>query len=305
MRQRHLVTIAVVLLAVPSLLGQRPAFRQDTDRDTIPVGSRVEYKTFRSNILARDIPYGLYLPPSYEENVQNYPVVFFLHGANENEKRWSTRGRTDLMLDKMIADGDIGEFIVAIPFGENSFYTNSISGERWEDMVIEEFIPMIEADNRVLGTRDGRAISGVSMGGYGALKIAMKNPDLFSSVTAHSAMLLDELENSTIRPQLQQLYLSLFDDIFGVSQSMASWNENNPLGIAQEVGSLNGMKIYFDCGTEDQYGFYAGAEQLHDILDARGIDHEFHLYPGRHGWDYAREHTAASLRFHWNAFEAQ
>ncbi len=304
MRWRDLVTLIVVFLCVPSLGNQRPTFRQDSDRDIIPNGSRVQYKTFPSDILARDLPYGLYLPPSYEESDQDFPVVFFLHGANENEKRWSTRGRTDLMLDKMIAEGEIGEFIVAVPFGENSFYTNSVSGERWEDMVTEEFIPMIESDNRALGTREGRAISGVSMGGYGALKLAMKNPDLFGSVSAHSAMLLDEFESTTLSPRMQQMYLSLFDDIFGVSESMASWDENNPLGIAREV-SLNGMKIYFDCGTEDQYGFYTGAAQLHEVLDARGIDHEFHLYPGRHGWDYAREHTAASLQFHWAAFDAE
>ncbi len=301
MRKRHLVNLAVVLLCLPALGGQRPAFRQNSDRDISPEESRVQYKTFSSEILAREIPYGLYLPPSYEENDQDYPVVFFLHGANENEKRWSTRGRTDLMLDQMIADGEIGEFIVAIPFGENSFYTNSVSGERWEDMVTEEFMPMIEADHRALGTRAGRAISGVSMGGYGALKLAMKNPGLFGSVSAHSAMLLDDLESTMIRPDLRQLYLALFDEIFGVSESMASWNANNPLGIAREV-ALDGMKIYFDCGTEDQYGFFTGAEQLHDILDSRSIDHEFYLYPGRHGWDYAREHTAASLKFHWDAF---
>ena len=303
MRKRHLVNLAVVLLCLPALGGQRPAFRQNSGRDIIPDGSRVQYRTFSSDILARDVPYGLYLPPSYEENDQDYPVVFFLHGANENEKRWSTRGRTDLMLDQMIADGEIGEFIVATPFGENSFYTNSVSGERWEDMVTEEFIPMIEADHRALGTRAGRAISGVSMGGYGALKLAMKNPGLFGSVSAHSAMLLDDLESTMIRPDLRQLYLALFDEIFGVSESMASWDANNPLGIAREV-ALDGMKIYFDCGTEDQYGFFAGAEQLHDIFDARGIEHEFYLYPGRHGWDYAREHTAASLGFHWNAFNS-
>ena len=116
MRRSQLVSLAIVLLCLPALLGQRPAFRRGISRDVIPEDSRVQYKTFPSEILARDIPYGLYLPPSYDENDQDYPVVFFLHGANENEKRWSTRGRTDLMLDAMIAAGEIGEFIVAIPF---------------------------------------------------------------------------------------------------------------------------------------------------------------------------------------------
>src|SRR5690606_16156541 len=135
------------------------------------------------------VPYGLYLPPSYEEqDDRRYPLLIFLHGANENEKRWSTRGETDLMLDRMVAEGEIGEFIVALPYGANSFYTNSINGERWEDMVLDEFLPMIESETRAIGTREARAISGTSMGGYGALKLAMGHTDVFSAVSAHSAM---------------------------------------------------------------------------------------------------------------------
>ena len=304
MRPRYFIPLVFVLLLVPGLLGQRPAFRSNTDRDLIPEGSRVQYETFYSSTLKRDIPYGLYLPPSYAETERRYPVLFFLHGANENEKRWSTRGRTDLMLDEMIAAGEIGEFIVAIPFGGNSFYTNSVSGNRWEDMVTKEFIPFIESDTRAMATPNARAISGMSMGGYGALKLGMKYPEMFGSVSAHSAMLLDDFESARVSPRLRQIYLSIFDEIFGISESKVFWNDNNPLQIASET-DLDGIRIYFDCGTEDQYGFFTGAEQLHEILDARNIDHEFHLYPGTHGWDYARQHTAASLLFHWSAFSAQ
>lgn len=293
---------AVVLLAILPLLllGQRGPF--GGNRDVIPEGSRVEYRTFRSEILGRDIPYALYLPPSYEGSDSSYPVLFFLHGANENEHRWSTRGMTDLMLDEMVGAGEIGEFIVAIPYGANSFYTNSLGGERWEDMVVQEFIPMIESGNRALGTREGRAISGISMGGYGALKLAMKHPEMFNSVSAHSAMLLENFEDASIDPRRAQLYTTLFDSIFGISQSLDYWDENNPLRMAQESPELESLAIYFDCGTEDEYGFFVGAARLDEILTGRGIEHEFHLYAGTHGWDYARQHTAASLQFHWRAF---
>lgn len=291
----------IVLMGVPFLVSaQRGRF--GAERDLIPEGSRVEYRTFHSEILDREIPYALYRPPSYDESDATYPVLFFLHGANENEKRWSTRGLTDLMLDRMVADGEIGEFLVAIPFGANSFYTNSLGGERWEDMVIREFIPMIESGNRTEGTREGRAISGISMGGYGALKIAMRYPEMFESVSAHSAMLLDDFEDANVDPRRAQLYTSLFDSIFGINESLDYWDSNNPLRMARE-DDFGDLAIYFDCGTEDEYGFFTGATLLHEILDSRGIEHEFHLYPGTHGWDYAREHTAASLEFHWEAFQ--
>ena len=112
-----IASLAVSLTIGSQLLGiaQRGGF---TQRDVIPAGSRVEYKTFQSKLLSRELRYGIYLPPSYtRSNARVSRVLYFLHGLNENEMRWSSRGRTDLMLDQMIADGKIGEFIVAIPFG--------------------------------------------------------------------------------------------------------------------------------------------------------------------------------------------
>ena len=300
MSRKHLLVPILLFSVVLPLSAQRGRFGQD--RDLIPEGSRVEYRSFRSEALGQDVPYALYLPVSYQDSDETYPVLFFLHGANENEKRWSTRGLTDLMLDKMVQDDRIGEFVVAIPFGANSFYTNSVNGASWEDMVMQEFIPMIESEHRVVGTRAGRAISGISMGGYGALKLGFQYPEMFNSVSAHSAMLLDDFGDAGIDPPRAQLYAALFDSIFGISESMEHWNLNNPLRMARESADLDSLAIYFDCGTEDEYGFFTGAQQLHDDLEARNIDHEFHLYPGTHGWDYARQHTAASLLFHWDAF---
>jgi enterochelin esterase family protein len=290
-------------IAVAAAAEQRGG-RGFADRDVIPEGSRVLYRTFPSDILDRDIPYALYLPPSYEETSRDYPVLYFLHGANENERRWSTRGLTDIALDKMVADGEIGEFIVAIPFAENSFYANSVSGELWEDMILVEFIPMIERENRTLGTREGRAISGISMGGYGALKLAFRRPDLFNAVSAHSAMLIDDFESVSVNPRAEQLFTLLFERIFALSEGMEVWDANNPLRMAAEYDTLGDLGIYFDCGTDDEYGFYDGAERLHEILEDRGIEHEFHLFPGTHGWDYAKQHTPASLAFHWDHFSA-
>ena len=87
-----LLTIALLLVGTLTALAvQRgPAFR-----DVVPDGSRVEYKTLRSKLLNQELAYGLYLPPSYAKGDKKYPVLYFLHGLNENEKRWSTRGETD------------------------------------------------------------------------------------------------------------------------------------------------------------------------------------------------------------------
>src|SRR4029079_14452636 len=264
-------------------------------------------KTFQSKLLNREIRYGLYLPPSYASSpTKKYPVLYFLHGLNENEMRWSTRGLTDLKLDKLIADGKIGEFIVAVPFGATGFYTNFRNGSQsWEDMIINEFIPMIESANRVNATRATRGISGISMGGYGSLKIAMKHPDLFGSVSAHSPVLLGSLNDAHVAGRRLAMFQGLFDRIFGISQDLKYWDDNNPMNLAMDPKKLNGLKIYVDCGTEDDYGFQVGAKSFDDLLTKAGYPHESHLYPGNHGWDYAMQHTDASLQFHWKAFSGK
>src|SRR5260370_38969660 len=93
------------------------------------LAQRVEYKTFQSKMLGRELHYAVYLPPSYNASpAKKYPVLYFLHGLFEDETRWSTLGHTDTELNGMIAGGKIGEFIVAMPNGGTSFYTNTRDG---------------------------------------------------------------------------------------------------------------------------------------------------------------------------------
>ena len=271
------------------------------------LAQRVEYKSFPSKLLGRELRYGVYLPPSYASSpAKKYPVLYFLHGLFEDETNWSTRGQTDQLMNRMIADGKIGEFIVAIPFGGTSFYTNTRDGnEKWEDAIINEFVPLIESTYRVDASRTKRGISGTSMGGYGALKLAMKHPDLFGSASAHSAVLLQDLGAAKVSGGRLQMFQSMFDHIYGINQDLTYWEANNPMTLAKDTKKLNGLKLYFDCGTEDRYGFEVGARQLDEMLTKEGYPHESHLYPGPHGWEYARNHTNESLLFHWKAFSGK
>ena len=271
------------------------------------LAQQVEYKSYASKVLGRDLKYGVYLPPSYATSpAKKYPVLYFLHGLFEDETRWSSRGQTDQIMNRMIAEGKIGEFIVAIPYGGTSFYTNTRDGsEKWEDAIVTEFIPMIESNYRVNATRTTRGISGTSMGGYGALKIAMKHPDMFGSASAHSAVLLQDLSAAKVSAGRLARFQALFNRIYGIDQDLTYWEANNPMTLAKDTKKLNGLKLYFDCGTEDDYGFDVGARQLDEMLTKAGYAHESHLYPGRHGWDYAMLHTNESLVFHWKVFSGK
>ncbi len=271
------------------------------------LAQRVEYKSYSSKLLGRDLRYGVYLPASYAASpAKKYPVLYFLHGLFEDETRWSTRGQTDQIMDRLISEGKLGEFIVAIPSAGSSFYTNTRDGsEKWEDVIVTEFIPMVESTYRVNATRNQRGISGTSMGGYGALKIAMKHPDMFGSASAHSAVLLQDLSAAKVSAGRLARFQMLFDRIYGINTDLNYWESNNPMTLAKDTKKLNGLKLYFDCGTEDDFGFEVGARQLDEMLTKAAYPHESHLYPGNHGWDYAKQHTSESLLFHWKAFSGK
>lgn len=310
---KKLVLLLLAALCVVGTTGWLAAQRGFAIRDVPPQGSRVEYKTYQSALMNRELQYGLYLPPSYATaGNRRYPVLYFLHGLNETAMRWSSRGETDLMLDRMVAEGKIGEFIVVVPMSSpTSMYTNVRNGnEPWEDAIVKELIPMIESTYRVNTTRDTRGISGISMGGYGALKIAMKNPAMFGSVSSHSAALVPDFDSTTVTGRRLDQFKALFDRIYGIGfasgkQDLSYWDANNPLALAKNTSGFQGMRIYFDCGTEDDYGFYAGHKVLDDILTKTMYPHEAALYPGDHGWEYARQHTPQSLAFHWRVFSGK
>lgn len=140
------------------------------------------------------------------------------------------------------------------------------------------------------------------MGGYGALRLAFRHPQLFGSVSAHSAALVDKLPALT-KPNAQPSAFSrVLGAAFGSPPDVAFWERNSPFSLARNAPRPVGLKIYFDCGTEDDFGFNVGAKAFHDLLQSRGIPHEFHLYPGGHDWKYVAEHFAASLQFHSRAF---
>jgi S-formylglutathione hydrolase FrmB len=145
------------------------------------------------------------------------------------------------------------------------------------------------------------------MGGYGSLKIAMKHPEMFGSVSAHSAALVPDF-NSAL--PIVKAFFGLAETIYGIGLNgpkpdFSYWNANNPLELARDTSRLQGLKIYFDCGTEDNFGFYTGHKVLDDMLTKANYSHTAGLYPGPHGWNFAKQHMQQSLLFHWNAFDGK
>ena len=293
MKKTYLRAILVTLAALCWLLPATPA----------KAAGRGECLSMRSRILAGPVAYCAVLPPSYDtDKTRRFPVLYYLHGLGDNEQMFLRAGGWSMIQD-LWGRREIGEFIIVTPAAGASFYLNSHDGQyRYEDFLLQEFLPFIEGKYRVRAGRTYRGLAGISMGGYGALRLAFRRPDLFGSVATHSAAIVAQLPavetGNNARGRLR-----LFADVFGSPVDRAFWDRNNPLQLAG-TASLNGVKIYFDCGSQDDYGFDSGAQALHNLLVSRRVTHEFHLYPGGHNWLYFAEHLPASLEFASRALTA-
>ncbi len=259
---------------------------------------RVQCGTVKSVYVPGPVGYCAMLPPSYDAQPQKkFPVLYFLHGLGGDQSFLVSSGGWNLIED-MWEQKKIGEFVIITPQAGSSFYINSKDGRvKYEDFFIRDFIPKMEKKFRLTGTRSGRAIGGVSMGGYGALRFAFKYPQMFVSVGAHMPALLETLP----RGAGQGGFSAMFGNAFGSPADESFWKSNSPFVFARSA-RLGGMKIYADCGDHDDYGFDAGTKQLDKLLDQRGIPHTIYIFPGQHDWEFVARHLYASLKQHATAF---
>ena len=250
-------------------------------------GKVIESIQFKSNLLNYPVKYSIYLPPDYENSERSYPVLYLLHGYSDDETGWIQFGEANYIADKGIANGDFTPCIIVMPDGKVTWYSNSYDGkDPWEDMFIKEFIPFIEKEYRIRTKKEFRAIAGLSMGGYGALTLAMRHPDLFSSCVAMSSGTFtdEEVLNG-------DMYDRYFGHIYGPKPKNAvseSWKAYNPLHLLDSVDpeKLKSVRFYIDCGDDDF--LYKGNSALHVKMRDMGIPHEYRVRNGSHQWSYWR-----------------
>lgn len=271
--------------------------------------SRIDCDALNSRILKYPVHYCVYLPASYDAGagkhpVQNYPVLYFLHGLGDNERTLFNSGGWTL-LDDLRQQHKMGEFLIVAPEGRRSFYINTADGSlRYSDFFLQEFVPLIETKYRISKGRNSRAISGISMGGYGALRFAFSHPELFSAVSAQSAALITESPQELDTAARSGAPLGkVLAAVFGSPIEAAHWKENSPFILAQKnVAGVRKLAIYFNCGQDDNYGFEKGAAALHAQLQRENVKHEYHPYPGDHSLSYFLAHFTEVMEFHSRAF---
>ena len=272
--------------------------------------SRIDCDALNSKVLKYVVHFCVYLPPGYDSAPANpsaprrYPVLYFLHGLGDNEQTLFNSGGWTL-LDDLRRQHKIGDFLIVAPEGRRSFYINSADGSvLYSDFVLREFIPHIESKYRIHPGRLGRAISGISMGGYGALRFAFSHPEIFSAASAQSAALITESPQELDAAAHSGAPLGrVLAEVFGNPLDASHWNNNSPFVLAKKnAAGLRKLAIYFNCGQDDNYGFNKGADALHLQLQRENIAHEYHAYAGDHSLSYFLSHFSEIMQFHSRAF---
>jgi S-formylglutathione hydrolase FrmB len=242
------------------------------------IAPRLRTYEFKSNVLDRKTRFQVLLPASYStrRNIgRSYPVLYLLHGLTGKYDNWTQRTAIEKYSVKY-------QLIIVMPDGGDSWYTDSVTvaADRYETYVISELIPVIDRAFRTISEKQSRAIAGLSMGGYGAVKFGLKHPEMFSLVGSFSGAL-----DAPLRGQDQKSWRPSIMTVFGSENSPARAT-NDVYALANQLSDER-IKIlpyfYISCGTEDTVNFKRN-EEFADLLVAKKIPHEYRHFPGAHSW---------------------
>lgn len=269
-------------------------------------GKISEHLPVKSKILNKDVNYTIYLPPDYESSHRNYPVVYLLHGYTDNDTGWLQFGEVNRYADKAIASGEIPPMIIVMPDAGVTWYVNNFDGSvRYEDFFVQEFVPFIDATYKTRATREYRGISGLSMGGYGALLYSLKHPEMFAACAAFSSGVNTDEDIANMQDEsYDRVYKNLYAKVGtkGKDRLTESWYQNSIVALMQKksVDEIKKVRFYLDCGDDDF--LYRGNSTLHITMRDRSIPHEFRIRDGAHNWEYWRTGITDGLRFIGQSF---
>ena len=244
-------------------------------------------------------------PPSYASSPdRRYPVLYFLHDGYGDGRTLERRGVAAEAWRRM-QSGSLPEFLIVAPDGPGSWFSDSHDGvRRFEEYLTADLPKAIEARYRVLPGRGARGITGISMGGYGAVKTALKHPDLYGSASALSGAIIpfgwNELRryNAVARWTLKR--------VFGRSKEDNSLDANDAWLILWDLCfDAPPFEVELRAGTEDSYGLDHVAAQYGMLLNERGIPTTVILEPGGHDWTYWKGAMMDILAWHGARFEVE
>lgn len=314
--------IATLALAAVGLASDVP--RADTVR------GHVRVDTMWSGALGVRKQLLVYLPPSYaREPSRRYPVAFYLHGAWGAEDNWIRLGRLDRTMDSLVAAG-LPEMIVVLPDGDDGWYTTwnalnntaacradtkreepaatyCVTWPKYDDYIARELVAHVDSSYRTLARRAHRGIGGLSMGGYGAITLALRYPDVFAAAASHSGVLSPRYAGpkpyapptryattlDSLRGRFGPALWTLMVPAFG--EDTIGWRARDPIVHARHLLSMRAPRpaLFVDIGRDDP--FVQQNRAFRADMSALGLPVRYVEHPGSHDWVYWRSHVGESL----------
>ena len=224
------------------------------------------------------------LPASYANNKKNYPVLYLLHGGYGHFNDWILKTPDRTLVQRLSEEYN---FIIVMPEGEIfSYYLNSpvAKESQFETYISKEVIEKIDGNYRTIKDRKGRAITGLSMGGYGALYLSARHPDIFCAAGSMSGALNPDMQGWKLPPDMAKNIKQAFENILGpVETNQQRYAEASVINMADKL-KTESIKLIFDDGVDD---FLIEANrELHRRLVFNGTPHDYSERPGSHTWEY-------------------
>lgn len=323
---RHVALCVLGAVSGTAALAQEPTRRGTVHTDTI-----------WSQALGIRKQLVVYLPPSYsdtEHAARRYPLAVYLHGAWGDETDWTTHGHLAAAMDSLVGAG-MQEMIVLMPDGDDGWWTtwhrlNDVAACRrtprqenadtycvpwpkYDDYVVHDIVSFADSAYRTVPQRESRGIAGLSMGGYGAITIAARNPGTFSVAASHSgvlrpALLVDSSTAATTgAPTGRDAFTTaelravsggrwaIIEPAFG--SDSVSWMSRDPLRLIERMIAQGDVvpSLFVDVGTED--GLLAMNRSFRGRLAALNVPLLYAEWSGKHDWAFWTAHLPESLRF--------
>jgi putative tributyrin esterase len=279
----------------------------------------MQVQNFYSPAVERTLKYAVMLPSGYHNSQTAFPVLYLLHGHSGNYRSWINYAQLPLTVANQL------NAVVVLVDGGNSFYVNwyahqESKPQRWEDMVVQDLVAHVDQHYRTQSTRSGRYIGGLSMGGYGAVTLALRHPQMFSFAFSSAGALAfarhaaDELQTGKPdwnQPELWSTEQKPPVDIKGfatqrertprgtVFSSEEQANAHDPIQLIKRLSSDQAPYLHFDVGTDDALA--DETRQLVDALRANRFAYSYTELPGTHELPYWRQamlHTIVALQRH-------
>lgn len=265
--------------------------------------TRVDTIEVYSTSMKKNLKAAVTTPASYSKGSEKFPVLYLLHGGSGSYSDWHQKVTEKDLVPRLAEEYNL--IIVTPGVGPASYYYDSplMDSVRYETYLISELIPFVDKNYRTLAKKESRAITGLSMGGHGAVTLSAKHPELFIAAGSMSGVMNIDTRLWKVQEDFRALRVQSQKAMLGeINYDGPSFNPYTAVGLVSQMKS-NGIALIIDCGVDDF--LIETNRQIHQLMVENKTPHEYIERPGAHTWDYWTEALPVHLFFFSKYLERQ